>query len=75
MKLDAQNNPIPTYDQTTVKELARVFTGWHMATIKEWWEWIGSGASEILPMKPFARYHDSGAKVLFGDKTIAALKA
>lgn len=74
VKLDAQNNPIPTYDQTTVKELARVFTGWNMATIKEWWEWTDSGASEILPMKSFARYHDSGAKVLFDDKTIAANK-
>lgn len=74
VKLDAQNNSIPTYDQTTVKELARVFTGWNMATINNWWEWTESGASEILPMKSFANYHDSGAKVLFGDKTIDANK-
>lgn len=74
IKLDAQNNPIPTYDQTTVKELARVFTGWNMATIKDWWEWTESGASEILPMKPFNNYHDFGAKVLFGDQHIAADK-
>lgn len=74
VKLDAQNNPIPTYDQTTVKELARVFTGWNMATINNWWEWTESGASEILPMKPFNNYHDFGAKVLFGNQTIAADK-
>ncbi|QEY16341.1 DUF1800 domain-containing protein [Cellvibrio sp. KY-GH-1] len=74
IKLDAQNNPIPTYDQTTVKELARVFTGWNMATINEWWEWTESGASEILPMKPFNNYHDFNAKVLFGNQTIAADK-
>ncbi len=74
IKLDAQNNPLPTYDQTTVKELARVFTGWNMATIKEWWEWTESGASEILPMKSFTNYHDFGAKVLFGNQTIAADK-
>lgn len=74
IKLDAQNNPIPTYDQTTVKELARVFTGWNMATIKQWWEWTESGASEILPMKSFNNYHDFGAKTLFGDKVIAADK-
>ncbi len=74
IKLDAQNNPISTYDQTTVKELARVFTGWNMATIKEWWEWTESGASEILPMKSFANYHDFGAKVLFGNQTIPADK-
>jgi len=74
VKLDAQNNPIPTYDQTTVKELARVFTGWNMATIKNWWEWTESGASEILPMKSFDNYHDFGAKMLFGDKPIPADK-
>lgn len=74
IQLDAQNNPIPTYDQTTVKELARVFTGWNMATINHWWEWTESGASEILPMKPFNNYHDFGAKVLFGDQHIAADK-
>lgn len=74
VKLDAQNNPIPTYDQTTVKELARVFTGWNMATITQWWEWTQSGASETLPMKAFDNYHDFGAKTLFGDHTIAANK-
>lgn len=75
VKLDAQNNPLPTYDQTTVKELARVFTGWNMATINNWWEWTESGASEILPMKSFNNYHDFGAKVLFGDQHIAADKS
>jgi len=74
VKLNAQGNPIPTYDQTTVKELARVFTGWNMATIKNWWEWTESGASEILPMKSFDNYHDFGAKMLFGDKSIPANK-
>ncbi|HSC68136.1 MAG TPA: DUF1800 domain-containing protein [Cellvibrio sp.] len=80
IKLDEQGHPIPTYDQATVKELARVFTGWNMATIKNWWEWTESGASEILPMKSFNNYHDFNAKTLFanqkeyGDKSIAANK-
>ena len=74
VKLDAQGNPLPTYDQATVKELARVFTGWNMATIKNWWEWTESGASEILPMKSFDNYHDFNAKMLFGDKPIPADK-
>lgn len=74
VKLDVQGNPIPTYDQATVKELARVFTGWNMATIKNWWEWTESGASEILPMKSFDNYHDFGAKMLFGDQPIPANK-
>ncbi len=72
VKLDNQGQPIPTYDQTTVTELARVFTGWNMATINRWWEWTESGASEVLPMKAFPAYHDSGSKTLFGDQLIPA---
>jgi uncharacterized protein (DUF1800 family) len=29
--LDSSGNPIPTYDQKTVEEFARVFTGWVLA--------------------------------------------
>lgn len=72
VKLDDDGNPIPTYDQTTVKELARVFTGWNMATAAHWWDWKESGASEVLPMKSFSDFHDFGQKTLFGDQIIAA---
>lgn len=74
VRLDQQGNPIPTYDQTTVTELARVFTGWNMATINNWWEWTESGASEVLPMKAFPAFHDNGEKVLFGNQIIPAGK-
>ncbi len=74
VKLDENNQPIPTYDQTTVKELARVFTGWNMAKANNWWDWIDAGESEILPMKSFTQYHDFGSKVLFGNKSILANK-
>ena len=74
IRLDQNNQPIPTYDQTTVKELARVFTGWNMATCVQWWDWRDAGDSEILPMKSFSQFHDSGSKTLFGNKVIAANK-
>jgi uncharacterized protein (DUF1800 family) len=32
--LDAQGNRVPTYDQTTITNLARVFTGWDLDTNK-----------------------------------------
>lgn len=72
VKLDDLGEPIPTYDQNTIKALARVFTGWNLATINNWWEWTDSGASEILPMKAFPEYHDTGEKILFGNKIIPA---
>ena len=34
--LDAQGNKVPTYDQTTIANLARVFTGWDLAANKVW---------------------------------------
>jgi uncharacterized protein (DUF1800 family) len=33
LRLDAQNNPIPTYDQTTVNNFTAVFTGWALCEI------------------------------------------
>jgi hypothetical protein len=32
-KLDAQGNRIPTYDQTTITNFARVFTGWNISAV------------------------------------------
>src|SRR5207253_6093903 len=34
--LDGQGNRIPTYDQTTIANLARVFTGWDLDANKIW---------------------------------------
>lgn len=34
--LDAQGNRIPTYDQATITNLARVFTGWYLQPDKIW---------------------------------------
>ncbi len=42
--LDGNGQPIPTYDQFTVKGFAHVFTGWNWANCPrtgggQWWEW------------------------------------
>jgi uncharacterized protein (DUF1800 family) len=34
--LDAQGNRVPSYDQSTISNLARVFTGWDLAANKPW---------------------------------------
>lgn len=72
VKLDNNSQPIPTYGQDDIKNLARVFTGWNHGTISHWWEWTSSGAAEVTPMKPFSNYHDTATKTLFGDQNIAA---
>lgn len=34
--LDSQGNRVPSYDQNTIANLARVFTGWDLAPVKLW---------------------------------------
>jgi uncharacterized protein (DUF1800 family) len=56
------NGPIPTYSQTDVTELARVFTGWTYTPGKNWGAYINSSG----PMVPFPSEHDFGSKTLVG---------
>jgi len=71
-RLDANGEPIPTYDQDTVENLARALTGWTYPP--------RPGATTRFPnpvhylgrMVPFAAQHDTAAKTLFGSQTIPA---
>lgn len=55
--LDAQGQPLPTYSQQDVENLARVFTGWYLADATD---------ATIRPMEPVPGYHDEGEKVVMG---------
>ncbi len=61
--LDAQNNPIPTYDQNTIAQFANVFTGWTypkpgvVTTTK-------NPADYEVPMVTYANGHETAAKTL-----------
>jgi uncharacterized protein (DUF1800 family) len=63
-QLDASNNPIATYDQSTVANFAKVFTGWTYAPPAGgnvvWGSFINPGA----PMVPYPPMHDTTAKTL-----------
>ena len=63
-----QNGPggIPTYSQTDVTELARVFTGWTFANPSGGSPIWGAYINPNAPMVPFPSQHDSGAKTLVG---------
>jgi uncharacterized protein (DUF1800 family) len=66
VQLDGEDNPIPTYGQDDIKELARVFTGWTHSMASYWGHYLDSSDAEILPMKAFVDFHDSGAKTVLG---------
>ncbi|HKP13301.1 MAG TPA: DUF1800 family protein [Blastocatellia bacterium] len=65
-QLDAQGNPIPTYDQTDVKQMALALTGWTYGNssgtppaYQNWNYYPG-------PMLPLASYHDRTQKTVLG---------
>jgi uncharacterized protein (DUF1800 family) len=68
--LDAQGNRVPSYDQTNVFNLARVFTGWDLAANKIW---VNDGVTSIPnyldPMVPNGNVnrYDIAAKTLLAD--------
>ncbi|RTZ60289.1 MAG: DUF1800 domain-containing protein [Gammaproteobacteria bacterium] len=70
LKLDANQHAIPTYGQNTIKEFARVFTGWNYAGIG-WDDWFGD-SDRTQPMTAVAQYHDTGEKHLLNGAVLPA---
>jgi uncharacterized protein (DUF1800 family) len=67
---DSSGNPIATYNQTNVTELARVMTGWTYAPLSGKGVAFGAsidGSDATQPMVPVASFHDSGSKTLLPD--------
>ena len=67
---DTEGVPLPAYDQSTIENFARVFTGWHFANADHF-IWPKQG-DYISPMQPWEEYHDTDAKTLLNGKTVAA---
>jgi uncharacterized protein (DUF1800 family) len=68
-KLDAQGNRLPTYDQSTITNFARVFTGWRIPAV------VGRQgvADYITPMTVGSENnHDTGQKVLLNGAVLPA---
>ncbi|ASJ76493.1 DUF1800 domain-containing protein [Granulosicoccus antarcticus] len=67
---DAEGVPLPAYDQTTIENFARVFTGWHFANAEDF-RWP-KNKDYLSPMEPWSEYHDTDAKTLLGGVELAA---
>lgn len=77
IKRDANGKSIPTFDQQTVNEFARVFTGWTFSTNTTFAEggeraYFPPPIGNVEPMKAFAEFHDAGAKALLNGQVIPA---
>ncbi|MBE8574194.1 DUF1800 domain-containing protein [Vibrio sp. OPT18] len=65
-KLDSQGQLIPTYSQDDIENLARVFTGWHIAE-KARPAWGSKDGNWFLPMVAYPERHDDEEKVVIGE--------
>lgn len=64
--LDAQNQPVPTYDQIAVTNYAKVFTGWTYSGSAS----FGNGQANFLQMMCFEANHNIQPKVLLEGFTL-----
>ena len=72
-KLDPSGFPIPTYDQKTITEVAKIFTGFSFAAdTTNANNFRGAAANYLLPMVVYPTFHEDGAKTLFNGIQVAA---
>jgi uncharacterized protein (DUF1800 family) len=81
LRLDAQGLPIPTYNQTTISETAKVFTGWGYSQSYTTTATLRGGGGRrpdgtypdfIEPMRLFADSHENGAKTIVTGRVLPA---
>ena len=65
VQLDASGRPIASYDQDTVDDLSRAFTGWNFGPLKDP-SFTAYNIDWSQPLVAQNQYHDYGAKTLFG---------
>jgi len=71
--VDNNGNPIPTYTQEDVNELARIFTGWDLKRNSRYGRVGFKQGDYTQPLEFTAEYHDSGSKTLLGESIPAGL--
>lgn len=69
---DATGQAVPTYDQATVKQFARVFTGWTYPSATGTPPTAKNGPNYVSPMEPYPNGHDTAGKTLLNGVSLAA---
>jgi len=64
VRRDAQQQPLPTYDQATIEGFAHVFTGWNWAGTRGFGGAVATPENQVQPMQAYSTEHDTGAKQL-----------
>jgi len=70
--VDGGGVPLPSYDQQTIEQFARAFTGWHFADADNF-RWPSASTQDFVrPMQAWPEFHDAGAKTLLGGTVLPA---
>jgi uncharacterized protein (DUF1800 family) len=71
---DGSGNPVPSYTQADIENLARVFTGWSWHELDPNRQGIRAydPGDELFPMQAFENFHDTNAKTLIGGVQVPA---
>ncbi|NJR41722.1 MAG: DUF1800 domain-containing protein [Akkermansiaceae bacterium] len=68
-KLNSSSEPIPTYTNGDITEMARIFTGFWLGG-QEWGRGIGTDENYIVPMTLWVEKHDFEEKQMLQSLTI-----
>jgi uncharacterized protein (DUF1800 family) len=69
-RLGKNGRPIATYDQSTIVETAKIFTGWGFYSPEPKPNFFGARANFIQPMMLYPEQHDDGPKTIVGGSKI-----
>ena len=72
LKVDPLGVPIPSYDNKTITEMARVFTGMAFYSANPVPNFRGEPTNYLQPMMMYPAFHDDGAKTIIGGMTLPA---
>ena len=74
LRLDAANQPIPTYDQEVVEGFAQAFTGWTLGgqLTRRPQRFFRPQRNFRIPMEPWAQYHATNEKRLLDGAVLPA---
>ncbi|MCH7854657.1 MAG: DUF1800 family protein, partial [Proteobacteria bacterium] len=69
---DAQNLPIPTYNQQIIEGFAHVYTGWNFAGAPSFDLARPNAFNQTVPMQLYPSHHDTGEKILLNGVVLPA---
>ncbi len=72
LKLDPLGVPIPTYDNTTITEMAKIFTGWAYYSANPVPNFRAEPVNNMQPMMLYPAFHDDRPKTIIAGITIPA---